>query len=239
MTTVLTPEQEQECRKLKALFDERAGMSQRAFVKKYNLGTPANLGQYLLGRRPLTLGTALRIAKPLGIQIAEFSTRLAAELDNLHIDDNVTPAKDTRMKKIPVISEIQAGLFTEAGQLTGASTCIENGDYIYVDAEMPDGVFAMKVRGDSMQPVFQEGDTIVIDPSIRPRPGDYVVAERTIDGETSGTFKKYRERGYDDFGNTIYELVPLNDNYPTLSSNQAQCRIIGVMVEHRRTYRRR
>lgn len=239
MATVLTPEQEQECRKLKALFDERAGMSQRAFVKKYNLGTPANLGQYLLGRRPLTLGTALRIAKPLGIQIAEFSTRLAAELDNLHIDDNVTPAKDTRMKKIPVISEIQAGLFTEAGQLTGAGTCIENGDYIYVDTEMPDGVFAMKVRGDSMQPVFQEGDTIVIDPSIRPRPGDYVVAERTIDGETSGTFKKYRERGYDDFGNTIYELVPLNDNYPTLSSNQAQCRIIGVMVEHRRTYRRR
>lgn len=56
MATVLTPEQEQECRKLKALFDERAGMSQRAFVKKYNLGTPANLGQYLLGRRPLTLG---------------------------------------------------------------------------------------------------------------------------------------------------------------------------------------
>lgn len=41
MATVLTPEQEQECRKLKALFDERAGMSQRAFVKKYNLGTPA------------------------------------------------------------------------------------------------------------------------------------------------------------------------------------------------------
>lgn len=239
MATVLTPEQEQECRKLKALFDERAGMSQRAFVKKYNLGTPANLGQYLLGRRPLTLGTALRIAKPLGIQIAEFSPRLAAELDNLHIDDNGTPVKDTRMKKIPVISEIQAGLFTEAGQLTGAGTCIENGDYIYVDAEMTDGVFAMKVRGDSMQPVFQEGDTIVIDPSIRPRPGDYVVAERTIDGETSGTFKKYRERGYDDYGNTIYELVPLNDNYPTLSSNQAQCRIIGVMVEHRRIYRRR
>lgn len=45
-----------------------------------------------------------------------------------------------------MISEIQAGLFTEAGQLTGAGTCIENGDYIYVDAEMTDGVFAMKVR---------------------------------------------------------------------------------------------
>lgn len=239
MSPILTPEQEQECKKLKQLFDERAGMSQRAFAKKFGLGTPANLGQYLLGRRALTVNTALRIAKPLGLRVSDFSPRLAAELKKLDIDDNITVVNDPTMKKIPVISDIQAGLFTDAGQLAPVAGCVEAGDYIYVGSEMPDGAFAMRVRGDSMQPVFQEGDIIVIDPSLQPRPGDYVVAERIVDGEASGTFKKYKERGYDEYGNIVYDLVPLNDNYPTVRSNQTQCKIIGVMVEHRRTYRRR
>ena len=48
----LTPLQEKECQTLKALFNEKSTLSQREFVKKYDLGTPANLGQYLNGRRP-------------------------------------------------------------------------------------------------------------------------------------------------------------------------------------------
>lgn len=43
----MTPEQERECERLKALLNQRAGMTQREFVKKYDLGSPSNLGQYL------------------------------------------------------------------------------------------------------------------------------------------------------------------------------------------------
>ena len=39
-------------------------------------------------------------------------------------------------------------------------------------------------------------------------------------------------------GQTVFELVPLNPDYETLRSDAQPLEIIGVMVEHRRQYRR-
>jgi len=39
-------------------------------------------------------------------------------------------------------------------------------------------------------------------------------------------------------GNTVFELVPLNDDYATLRSDTDHLVVIGVMVEHRKRYRR-
>jgi hypothetical protein len=38
-------------------------------------------------------------------------------------------------------------------------------------------------------------------------------------------------------GNMVFELIPLNDDYPTLRSDVDHIRIVGTMVEHRK-YRR-
>ncbi len=233
----LTAEQEKECARLKALFLEKAGMTQRKFAVVHGFGTAGNLNQYLQGRRGLTMSAAVKFAAALGVDVGDFSPRLASGFRALGLEKNVEPIK-AKMKKIPVISDVQAGLLVNNGLPEVAQTAIENGDFIYVDEELPDGSFAMRVRGDSMEPTFSQGDIVIIDPTISPLPGDFVVAQRIEGSEVESTFKKYRAKGINDAGQNVFELVPLNPDYPTLRSDREQCEIVGVMVEHRRRYRR-
>lgn len=236
----LTPEQAQECLKLKQLFLEKSDLSQRAFVKKYNLGTPANLGQYLQGRRPLSLKMAVLLSKALNVDVAEFSPRLAKEIALLQTD-RVVPYASPGLKRIPLVAFAPASPFTDSGQLAVPETYIETGDYVWVSEEFPDGSFATVLEGRSMEPEFMDGDIIVIDPSLKALPGDFVLAQRESD-LTDGaewTFKKYRPRGLNEHGQEVFELAPLNPDFPTLRSDREKCEIIGVMVEHRRQYRRR
>jgi len=87
-----------------------------------------------------------------------------------------------------------------------------------------------------MEPEFQAGDVIIVDPNIQPRPGDFVVAK--LDGEEKATFKKYRDRGSDQDGTRVIELVPSNPDYPTLRiDSRNPGKIIATMVEHRRRRR--
>lgn len=87
-----------------------------------------------------------------------------------------------------------------------------------------------------MLPEFKPGDLVIIEPEWDPRPGEYVAAKN---GREEATFKKYRQRGFDASGNVVFELVPLNEDYPTIRSDETPLAIIGVMAEHRRKTRRR
>lgn len=107
-------------------------------------------------------------------------------------------------------------------------------DWLLTDIELSDESFALDIRGNSMEPEFKDGDRVIIDPHVAPQPGDFVAAKN---GEQEATFKKYRPRGLDAQGNMIFELVPLNDDYPTLRSDTQPIHIVGTMVEHRK-YRR-
>lgn len=153
--------------------------------------------------------------------------------------NNVEPVLG-HMKRIPVLSYVEAGNPNGCGQIQARQSAIDGGDFIWVDEELPDDCFALRVVGHSMEPDFHPGDVLVIDPTIHPIPGDFVVASRvsraTDDLET--TFKKYRPRGYDDHGREIFELVPLNEDYPKYDSRIEMLTITGVLVEHRRSYRR-
>lgn len=134
--------------------------------------------------------------------------------------------------QVPVISWVQAGSWTnesEANTLEGTTEFILTTDLHSM------GTFALKVKGKSMEPEFAEGDTIVVDPDLRPNPGDYVVAKN---GSTQATFKKYRSRGITENGEDVFELVPLNPDYATLKSALEPISIIGVVVEHRRKMRK-
>lgn len=103
------------------------------------------------------------------------------------------------------------------------------------DLELSQNAFALEIKGDSMLPEFKPGDRVIIDPAIFPQPGDFVVAKN---GDDEATFKKYRPRTMDEHGDVVFELVPLNEDYPSMRSDQGPIRIIGTMVEHRK-YRRR
>lgn len=98
--------------------------------------------------------------------------------------------------------------------------------------------FGLVIEGNSMAPEFAPGDLVIIDPEIRPVPGDYVVAK--LDAEERATFKKFRHRGTDANGAEQFDLVPLNEDWPTIevrASNPGY--VVGVMVEHRRKRRTR
>ena len=235
----LTAEQAQECAALKRFFEEKSTLSQRAFTQQYGLGTGGNLNQYLNGRRPLNLRVAMIFASALKIQVKDFSPRLAREIAKIK-EDRVEPVQG-HVKRIPPIAFAQAGFPNDIGQTKSYQTYIDDGDYIYVDSEMPDGTYATVLIGRSMEPEFYEGDTIVVDPTLSPLPGDFVVAQREsqfTDGIES-TFKKYRPRGVNENGQDVFELVPLNPDYQTYRSDREHLEIVGVMVEHRRAYRRR
>ncbi|MEL3921992.1 MULTISPECIES: S24 family peptidase [Aeromonas] len=146
---------------------------------------------------------------------------------------NVEPAVILPGKRIPILSYVQAGNWREMCEQ--ATTFDGNVEYVSAGGEIGPYGFGLWLRGDSMLPQFKEGDLIIVDPDESPQPGDYVVAKN---GSDEATFKKYRPRGIDENGQEVFELVPLNDDYPTMHSDRQHIQIIGVMVEHR-SYRKR
>jgi len=141
---------------------------------------------------------------------------------------NVEPAVMLPGKRIPILSYVQAGNWREMCEQ--ATTFDGNVEFVSASGEIGPFGFGLWLRGDSMLPQFKEGDLIIVDPDEAPQPGDFVVAKN---GSNEATFKKYRPRGIDENGQEVFELVPLNDDYPTMHSDRQHIQIIGVMVEHR------
>ncbi|WP_429099201.1 LexA family protein [Aeromonas veronii] len=146
---------------------------------------------------------------------------------------NVEPAVIPQGNRVPILSYVQAGNWREMCEQ--ATAFDGNVEYVSAGGEIGPYGFGLWLRGDSMVPLFKEGDLIIVDPDESPQPGDYVVAKN---GSDETTFKKYRPRGIDENGQEVFELVPLNDDYPTMHSDRQHIQIIGVMVEHR-SYRKR
>lgn len=146
---------------------------------------------------------------------------------------NVEPVVIPQGRRVPILSYVQAGNWREVCEQ--ATAFDGNVEYVTAGVDIGPCGFGLWVRGDSMSPEFKEGDLIVIDPDEAPRPGDYVVASN---GSNEATFKKYRARGEYENGQPRFELVPLNEDHETLSTDQTPIIIIGVVVEHRSFFKR-
>lgn len=138
---------------------------------------------------------------------------------------------DTRLRKIPVLDIVQAGQWREV-----AYDGVVPLNYTYTDysGSDPDAIFSVLVDGLSMFPDFEPGDKLIVDAAKAPKPGSYVVAQN---GDHEVTFKKYRVTGYDEHGREEFELVPLNPDFPVLSSQQHNISVIGVVVRHVRDFK--
>ncbi|RIQ74991.1 helix-turn-helix domain-containing protein [Bordetella avium] len=185
--------------------------------------------------KELTGENLLSAAQVLGVNPAWLGTGKGPRLPDSAplsptFDKNVARAS-VGSRRVPLINYVQAGELTEIG----AAFSGEALEYLLTDMELSDHAFALEIAGLSMSPDFKPGDRIIVDQEVCPQPGDFVVARN---GGFEATFKKYRPRGMDENGNDLFELVPLNDDYPTLYSKREQLIIIGTMMEHRRYYRR-
>lgn len=134
-------------------------------------------------------------------------------------------------RKVPLLNYVQAGAFA----CMDGNFSYEGMEYLLTDLSLSEDAFALEIKGDSMLPEFKEGDRIIVDCSVSPRPGDFVVA-RNSDHEA--TFKRYRLLGKNEHGIDVFELVPMNKDYPSLRSDTNHIEVIGTMIEHRKYYKR-
>lgn len=81
---------------------------------------------------------------------------------------------------VPLLGLAQAGsggFFDSAGHPSG-----QGWDEVQLPTAAEDGTYALEVSGDSMQPLYREGDRVIVSPSEQVRRGDRVVV-RTRQGE--------------------------------------------------------
>jgi len=190
--------------------------------------TKGNISAWEKGRHEPSYANLLKIAEV---------TRFATPLPGLQFDANVKAAR-IGGRKIPLLNYVQAGAMTDVGADFGP----EEVEFLATDIALSARSFALEIKGDSMMAApgspgdsFCPGDRIIVDCEVAPKPGDYVVAKNS---GHEATFKKYKLVKVDEKGNEVFELVPLNPDYPSLRSDEIHLEIIGTMVEWRRSFRR-
>lgn len=193
-------------------------------------GTAAELAR-ALERSPQQINDMLAGKKSFGPRIARYiEEKLNLGKGFLDEPHELTGTKISRSKKIPVLSFVQAGLPTDSGDNS-------YDEWIDVGDDVPDNAYALTIKGSSMKPVFHEGETVIVNPDLSPRPGDYVVARIDNGCMNEATMKQYAVTGFDKYGRETFELRPLNPLYPTLSSQELQLQLCGVVVECRKRFR--
>ncbi len=113
----------------------------------------------------------------------------------------IDPRNGVPRATVPLVGWAQAGagrFFTEDGMPAGASW-----DEIEFPEVAPDKVFALEVSGDSMEPLYRDGDILIVSPTASIRKGDRVVV-RLHNGEV--TAKELQRRTV-----RSVELRSLND----------------------------
>ena len=188
-----------------------ANMTQIELANKLNISN-STLSQYESGARTPSDDMKLKIAA-----LFQVST------DYLLSGTANTVNTKTKGVQIPVLGEVRAGYPMEA---------VENIiDYEEIDEEMArrGEFFALRIKGDSMEPRFVEGDVVIVRKQETADSGDIVVA--LVNGD-SATIKKLKRHQ-----NGI-TLVPSNSAYePMYYSNEEimelPVNILGKVVELR------
>ncbi len=94
--------------------------------------------------------------------------------------DKSSKSRARRLKTVPLIGFAQAGrggLFDDGGFPTG-----EGWEQILFPNISDENSYALQISGDSMEPAFRSGDTIIVSPNVSVRVGDRVVV-KTVHGE--------------------------------------------------------
>ena len=150
-------------------------MSQAAFGEEYEIGNQSMVSQYLLGRRPLNIEAASKFARGLGIKIADFSPSIAQKvsLASTTLDDTgALPASPPAMKANCTIRSYEAG-----GAMGKSGVVLPDQPGVITRWDVSKKWLNENVRshsgaanlcivtgfGDSMQPMFNPGDPLLVD----------------------------------------------------------------------------
>ena len=99
------------------------------------------------------------------------------------------------------------------------------------DDDLPDDAIAAYVADDSMEPLLFADDMVIFAKSVQPRIDDLVVV---VINDDKALLRRYMPRGNDRAGRVVFDLLPTNPNYPTITSNfDNPANILGTVVERR------
>lgn len=160
-------------------------------------------------------GTVPSLEKILEIAKALDISPLCLLSDELDLEP--LPAYQTR--PIPVVSQVQAGLFTDIPM----DNFYE--EPVFSTQRVSESAFGLTVHGDSMAERFREGDIIIVDPEKPVYLGDLCVV--TVRDEAA-TFKRYNEM------NGYIILEALNPKYEAQmikKNGEVPFRILGKVVD--------
>jgi len=195
---------------------EAMGLSLRAASKLSGI-SHTHIRDIEDGRSIPSFEMVMKFLKASMVDIEEFMRQTG------YLLTNVEPERVRESKRVPIISWTQGGNWQE---ICESSQYGDYGEYVETDAK---GIFALRVRGDSMESEFHDGDIIVISPYLKPEHNDYVVVSKE---EGEATFKQLKK-----YGRTRV-LHPLNPKYEDIElSRETEYRIIGVVVEKKKRYR--
>lgn len=168
---------------------KRAGLDSTAFNKSKRLASDGR------PRWPSTESLA-KIIEATGASLDDFMALLASRADM----DALPVQKPT----VPLVGFAQAGaggFFDDAGFPVG-----HGWDLIELPAQSTASSYALKVQGDSMLPLYRNGDVLIVEPGATVRKGDRVVV-KTNAGEVMA---KVLERQT----TKTVSLVSLNPDHP-------------------------
>ena len=140
---------------------KRAGLDPKTFNKSKRVSADGKL------RRPST-GSVSKILEATGVSFADFVGLISGGKPA-----PTAPAAAVAMQRIPVIGYAQAGndgFFDDGGYPVGTGW-----DELLFPAVGDDHAYALEISGDSMDPVYRDGDTVIVAPSAQLRRGDRVV----------------------------------------------------------------
>ena len=180
--------------------------------------TTAQLYALLNGNRNMGDKLARSFEEKLGMKPGTFDTPITR---SNHEEREQRMAKTT---KIPLLSFVQAGMPTDFGDLIAD-------EEIEVLGELPDGCYGLRVSGDSMSPLIDDGDVVIVDPGRWPRAGDCVVARSELENLAEATVKRFYPIGFDETGREIFEARPFNPEYPVMHSVHQKLVVIGTVCK--------
>ena len=193
---------------------KRAGLDSTTFNKSKRFGTDGR------PRWPSTESLA-KIMEATGWSLDAFMALVRSDAAATRPGTPVlTPMPAIALRDVPIIGMAQAGAggyFDDAGFPVG-----HGWDLVEFPAGVADGSYALKVQGDSMLPLYRDGDVLIVHPGATVRRGDRVVV-KTAGGEVMAKILTKRSA-------QIIELTSMNPDHPDRSLAAAEIEWIARIV---------
>ncbi len=146
---------------------EKKKLSKSAFARAAGVERQT-VYDWLSGKSAPNRKRAPRVARVLGLPLAVLSG------DPSHTNVAILSSDGQARRRVPLLDWVNAG---RGAEVVAAQPVEFATEFTEILSAVSDRAFALRVQGDSMEPIFREGDVIVVDPEVEPRNGDSVVVQ--------------------------------------------------------------